>query len=170
MSVLLVGAALSMTEHPAAAEIPTRAGTWYIVNVSAEDNQLRCVDDSVIGLRAIDCNYQSYQRWDMNVFSDGSFEFVNNQTGNCLDDSPTYHLRAFPCNGGWGGYQKWHSPRDYELMNVATGLCLDYSNQFQLRTFGCNGGWGGYQDWGRGEVVTTGANRTLQLRRLASVG
>jgi hypothetical protein len=89
----------------------------------------------------------NYQNWHINHFADGTFELLNYATGNCMDDSPTAHLRAFACNGGWGGYQKWKSPRENELQNVATGLCLDWSPDYQLRTTGCNGGWNAYQDW-----------------------
>lgn len=145
MAVTLVGATLSMTARPAAAEIPTPWFTGYIMNGVPGDLPT-CVSD--LPVHGDYCNQQSsLVEWHVNQFLDGSLEFINVYTGNCLDDSPDYHLRTFPCNGGWGGYQKWKDPRGGELMNDATGLCLDYSGQYGLRTFGCNGGWGGYQNW-----------------------
>ncbi|WP_433432865.1 RICIN domain-containing protein [Nonomuraea sp. CA-141351] len=147
MSVAVTGAALSLTASPAAAEVPANAGNWVLANYSTEDGVARCLDDSVIALRAIGCNDLNYQIWETGRFADGTYEFLNHQTGKCLDDSPNLHLRTERCNGGWGGYQRWRSVRTNELMNVATGLCLDYSNQNNLRTFNCNGGWGGFQDW-----------------------
>jgi hypothetical protein len=148
MSAPLVGAMLSMTASPANAETPTRGGDVSISKTGVESDGIqRCLDDSSLGLRYIPCNHMDFQRWHENYFADGASEFVNAATGNCMDDSPTYGLRMVPCNGGYGGYQKWQHPRRYELQNEATGLCLDYSAQYGLRTTGCNGGWGGYQDW-----------------------
>lgn len=145
----LIGLTVSMTTLPAAAETPRQLGDTFITNLSlGEDGIQRCVDDTQPPLNAIHCNWSDNERWHKNQFSDGSYEFVNFGSKNCLDDSPSDHLRTFPCNGGDRGFQKWRQVRFGELMNEATGLCLDYSNQFHLRTVGCNAGFRNFQVWG----------------------
>lgn len=70
----------------------------------------------------------------------------NRNTGRCVDDSTSYGVRAFSCNGL--NYQRWFTNQgsfaEFVLTNQATGRCLDDSN-YGLRSIGCNGG--AFQKW-----------------------
>ncbi len=81
--------------------------------------------------------------------SAGTYVLSNINTNRCVDDSSTYGLRSYPCNGSQ--YQHWVA--DYAngvqtYRNVATNLCMDDSSGYGLRAFGCNGA--DYQEWGSG--------------------
>jgi len=72
---------------------------------------------------------------------------LNVNTGGCIDDSFTYGLRSFPCNGL--SYQDWtltsQSDGSVTLKNANTGRCIDDSFAYHLRSFTCNNL--NYQNW-----------------------
>ncbi|MGW1916971.1 hypothetical protein ACWCQS_41415 [Streptomyces sp. NPDC002076] len=132
-----------------------------------------CVDDSAqYGVRIYPCNSASiangYQAWyAYNVGYDpvsgtyGATMLQNVKTGQCLDYSLAYKLRAYPCNFSSfnGGYQAWVPLYGTEYKGVgATELrvkaaddpnyeSLDYSSQYGLRCYIENGPsfYNGYQ-------------------------
>jgi hypothetical protein len=93
-----------------------------------------------------DCDGTVYQKWNVHVWNDGMRELKSVWSGECLDDSDGYGLRAFSCNAS--RYQSWwvHRWNDgtIELKNQATGRCLDDSSA-GLRTYPCNAL--PYQSW-----------------------
>ncbi|WP_101256608.1 RICIN domain-containing protein [Streptomyces barkulensis] len=70
----------------------------------------------------------------------------NQGTGRCLDDSNSYGLRTYACNGS--DYQKWRvrvwDDGTRRFQNVLTGRCLSYSGA-GLKTYSCN--TSKYQSW-----------------------
>ncbi len=111
-----------------------------------------CLDDSSIGLRAINCLNNGYQSfWLQKLNSSGSLWSVRNyMTNACVDDSFQFHLRATACNGL--PFQQFsvgiYSSGGYLFMwfqNNATYGCIDHSYAFGLRSYGCNKSV--YQDW-----------------------
>src|ERR1700680_2042999 len=72
---------------------------------------------------------------------------LNVNTGGCIDDSFTYGLRSFPCNGL--SYQDWtltsQSDGSVTIKNANTGRCIDDSFAYHLRSFTCNNL--NYQNW-----------------------
>ncbi|MEV7675282.1 RICIN domain-containing protein [Streptomyces sp. NPDC088752] len=99
-----------------------------------------CLDDSrQYGLRGYGCNGGVYQRWNVHVWNDGTRQFRNVATGECLyDDGVTLDTRA--CNSS--REQSWFVYKSGDrvtFQSQATGECLDDS-RYGLRTIGCNGG------------------------------
>lgn len=166
--ILIVSAASFATQ--AKASSPALGGAWGFMAGNLTYSPLLCMDDSYsYGLRMFACNSASnvngYQKFivlpDPYATGDAnSYEIKNVNTGQCLDDSTAYGVRAFGCNKASyvNGYQKWQpfewestASSDYlvQWYNVATSSCLDYSFQYGLRGFGCNTSSfnNGYQDW-----------------------
>lgn len=73
--------------------------------------------------------------------------FQNENTLRCMDDSTTYGLRAFSCNGL--SYQEFNvhvwNDGTRELQNINTGRCVDDSTTYGLRAYPCNSST--YQSW-----------------------
>jgi len=78
--------------------------------------------------------------------------FQNIITGQCLDDSAAYGLRAYQCDVHHDAsriFQQFKTtfhrpPNLLTFQNMATGSCVDDSS-FGLRGYFCNGTY--YQDW-----------------------
>ncbi|MFF4791618.1 RICIN domain-containing protein [Streptomyces sp. NPDC001276] len=102
----------------------------------------RCLhaDVTVPSVYAVRCDGDSWQRWNVHVWADGTREIKHVMTGECLDDSNAYGLRKFPCNAS--KFQSWYIHRwndgTIEVKNQATGRCLDDSNAYGTRTYPCN--------------------------------
>nr|BFD90988.1 hypothetical protein KitaXyl93_23480 [Kitasatospora sp. Xyl93] len=106
----------------------------------------RCMDSSINGLQALECNWLEWQSW-IRTPAHGSYILKNRSTGLCLDDSDQYHLRAIPCNATpfqlWNIYDR--ADGAVQITNEETGNCLDDSFEFGIRAIGCNGM--GFQRW-----------------------
>lgn len=97
-----------------------------------------CLDDSFAdGLRAIGCNGDNNQNWD--IIGSGHYHLKNYYTGYCVDDSRDYGLRAIDCNGDRS--QTWYAIAVGGLIfiykNENTGNCLDDSFLDHLRAVAC---------------------------------
>ncbi|MFD9418813.1 RICIN domain-containing protein [Streptomyces goshikiensis] len=129
------------SEGPAAGSTAADRNDSYVNKFT-----LRCVDSSVNGLQALECNSLPFQSWTRSS-SWSAYELRNRSTGLCLDDSAKFGLRAFPCNGTT--FQAWNIyARDggaVQITNLETGKCLDDSFASGLRSLGCNGQ--GFQRW-----------------------
>lgn len=73
--------------------------------------------------------------------------FKNENTLRCIDDSVSYGLRSFGCNGL--SYQQFNvhvwNDGTRELKNLNTGRCVDDSGTYGLRAYPCNSST--YQSW-----------------------
>ena len=109
--------------------------------------------------------------------------FVNWNSGTCLDDSSASGLRMHGCSDASynNGYQKWRVYYDgggsYQFMNVKTGLCLDGSSNYGVRTHACSDASynNGYQQWklyydGGGTWVSWANKATGQCMDYSSAG
>lgn len=116
------------TEHASAA---VRHDS-YVNKVTA-----RCIDDSLHGLRSLECNSLTFQSWE---YDTRNRRLKNRNTQACIDDSKEYGLRALPCNS-WN-YQSWdriaYDDGAVVLKNANTGRCLDDSFAYGLRAIKCN--------------------------------
>jgi len=145
-------------------------GHYYSIS---SDSGAGCIDDSAqYGVRLYPCNSSSiasgYQAWyayyvgyDPISGVYGSAQLQNVKTGQCLDYSLRYGLRAYSCNSTsfLNGYQAWTvlygqttSGRYAEDLRVKAGddsnyESLDYSSQYGLRCYIDNNQsfWNGYQ-------------------------
>ena len=83
----------------------------------------------------------------------GTVEFYNWNTANCIDDSSGFGLRMYGCNTSSynSGYQKWWYGTYagyYYFENAKTLVCLDDSLDFGLRVYSCTGNTGNnHQLW-----------------------
>lgn len=84
----------------------------------------KCMDDSHVGLRVFPCNGLNYQKWQVQVWPNGTRELRNVATGRCVDHSHE-GLRSFPCNRS--AYQSWKVRKNtlgIEFVNLHTGRYL----------------------------------------------
>lgn len=66
--------------------------SYYIRNA----NTHRCLDDSVLGVRTLDCNNLNYQKWFF-AYSGSGDELQNQATGNCLQENSWGRLVMVTC-------------------------------------------------------------------------
>lgn len=148
-TLIMVVAVVSVTASPALAATQTPPTNQYFAVWQNASTGL-CLDDSSAGLRAITCYHNLNQTWLMSLYGcsgcSGPYTFLNQATGRCIDDSTTYGLRSYPCNGRT--FQEWWEvPTSYGTMfqNLNTGLCIDDSATYGLRAYSCN--YRTFQSW-----------------------
>lgn len=75
----------------------------------------------------------------------------NANTGYCMDDSFTYHLRAIPCGGNCPSCQQWtfvtQNGTTWAIHNGNTSACVDDSFTYHLRSYPCGGNCPSCQQW-----------------------
>ncbi|MFD7665098.1 RICIN domain-containing protein [Streptomyces sp. NPDC059788] len=142
-SAVLLGSALAPTAS--AAEAPLLADSVQTFGNMATGS---CLDDSLAyGLRGFGCNGMDFQKWNVHVWNDATFQFRNINTQRCLYDDGRV-LATRPCNSS--REQSWfvthHGSDSISFQSQATNKCLDDS-EFGLRTIPCAGGSNRHQLW-----------------------
>jgi hypothetical protein len=123
---------------------PTEVGVFNAIF----DYQTGLCLDSNGSAYTLACNGGNYQTWDVYTDPYGGYNFVDNQTGECLDSNDAGDVYTSPCN--WNNtYQNWTTGGNGPANTVQdgqTGRCLDSNYAGNIYTSPCN--WNDtYQNW-----------------------